>query len=30
MTQVANDNICKSVREQYAKVAEVDNEGCCG
>lgn len=30
MTQVANDNIRKSVREQYGKVAELDNEGCCG
>ena len=28
MTQLANDNIRKAVREQYSKVAESDNSGC--
>lgn len=28
MTQLANDNIRKTVREQYGKVAESDNLDC--
>lgn len=28
MTQVANDNIRKAVREHYGKVAEIGNSGC--
>ena len=28
MTQLANDNIRKAVREQYGKVAESENSGC--
>lgn len=28
MTQLANDNIRKAVREQYGKVAVADNSGC--
>jgi len=30
MTQVVNDKIKNAVRDQYAKVAESDSEGCCG
>ncbi|MFW2374066.1 MAG: arsenite methyltransferase [Gammaproteobacteria bacterium] len=30
MTQLANDNIRRAVREQYGKVAESDGSGCCG
>ena len=28
MSQLANDNIRKAVREQYGKVAESGNSGC--
>ena len=30
MTQLLNDNIRKTVREQYSKVAESSDSGCCG
>lgn len=30
MTQLLNDNIRKTVREQYSKVAESVGSGCCG